>query len=166
MNYVGLNCMDPLICGLFSIVNSTGLLQEGGPLPGPESGSCLTLGNELSEETHLMTKQETLLGRGAWEESRRVREPRRTALLRGSQSRFLWWWDSFQGCLWPIILTQGPFWWREHRSAKMDSSEKDSGRLVGHVDWRLLSPFDLSWILPFGGGLLVLCSLPGSPVIK
>ena len=28
-------------------------------------GSCLTLGNELSEETHLLTKQETLLGRGA-----------------------------------------------------------------------------------------------------
>ena len=26
-------------------------------------GSCLTLGNELSEETHVLTKQETLLGR-------------------------------------------------------------------------------------------------------
>ena len=25
------------------------LLQEGAPLPGPEVGSCLTLGNELSE---------------------------------------------------------------------------------------------------------------------
>ena len=34
------------------------LLQEGGPLPGPESGSCLTLGNELSEETHVLTKQD------------------------------------------------------------------------------------------------------------
>ena len=40
------------------------LLQEGGPLPGPESGSCLTLGNELSEETHVLTKQELLLGKG------------------------------------------------------------------------------------------------------
>ena len=27
---------------------------------------------------------------------------------------------------------------------KMDSSEKDSGRLVGHMDWGLLSPFDLT----------------------
>ena len=27
------------------------------------NGSCLTLGNELSEETHVLTKQEILLGR-------------------------------------------------------------------------------------------------------
>ena len=42
------------------------LLQEGGSLPGPRVGSCLTLGNELSEETHMLTEQETLLGRVAW----------------------------------------------------------------------------------------------------
>ena len=41
-----------------------------GPLPGPERGFCLTLGNELSEETHMLTKQETLLGRGAQAERR------------------------------------------------------------------------------------------------
>ena len=29
-----------------------------------------------------------------------------------------------------------------------------------------VSPFDLSQTLPVGGGLLVPCSLPGSPVIK
>ena len=34
--------------------------------------------------------------------------------------------------------------------------------VVGHV----VSPFDLSQTLPVGGGLLVLYSLPGSPVIK
>jgi len=34
--------------------------------------------------------------------------------------------------------------------------------VVGHV----VSPFDLSRTLPFGGGLLVPCSLPGPPVIK
>ena len=66
-----------------------GLLQEGGPLPGPETGPCLTLGNELSEETHVLTKQETLLGKGARVESSRVGEPRRTALPRGSQSQVL-----------------------------------------------------------------------------
>ena len=57
---------------------------------GPKLGSCLTLGNELFEETHLLTKQENLLGKGTRVESRRVREPRRTALLRGSQSWVLW----------------------------------------------------------------------------
>ena len=30
----------------------------------------------------------------------------------------------------------------------------------------VVSPFDFSWTLPVGGGLLVLCSLPGPPVIK
>ena len=40
-------------------------------------GSRLTLRNELSKET--LTKQESLLERGTRAESRRVREPRRTA---------------------------------------------------------------------------------------
>ena len=34
----------------------------------------------------------------------------------------------------------------------MESIEEDSGKLVGHV----VSPLDLSQILPVGGGLLVL----------
>ena len=34
--------------------------------------------------------------------------------------------------------------------------------VVGHV----MSPFDLSRTLPFGGGLLVRCALPGPPVVK
>ena len=63
------------------------------PFQGPKLGSCLTLGNELSEETQVLTKQEIFLGKGARVESRRVREPRRTALPRGSQSWVLWWWD-------------------------------------------------------------------------
>ena len=66
------------------------MLQEGDPFQGPKLGSCLTLGNELSEETHVLTKQEILLGKGTRVESRKVREPRRTALLRGSKSRVLW----------------------------------------------------------------------------
>ena len=57
-----------------------GLLQEGGHLPGPESGLLSTLGNELSAETGLLTKHETLWGMGAWAESSRVREPRGNAL--------------------------------------------------------------------------------------
>ena len=60
------------------------------PFQGPKLGSCLTLGNELSEETHVLTKQEILLGKGTWVESSRVREPRRTALPHGSQSQVLW----------------------------------------------------------------------------
>ena len=51
------------------------------PFQGPILGSCLTLRNELSKETHVLTKQEILLGKGTQVESSRVREPRRTALL-------------------------------------------------------------------------------------
>ena len=54
--------------------------RKGDPFQGPKLGSCLTLGNELSEETHVLTKQEILLGKGTRVESSRVREPRRTAL--------------------------------------------------------------------------------------
>ena len=45
---------------------------------GPKLGSCLTLRNESSEETHVLTKQEILLGKGTRVESSRVREHRRT----------------------------------------------------------------------------------------
>ena len=57
-------------------------------------GSCLTLGNEFSEEIHVLTKQETLLGRGVLAESSRVREARRIALQgKGSQEdcSATWW---------------------------------------------------------------------------
>ena len=114
------------------------LLQEGGPLPGPKGGSGLTLRSELSEETHALVKPEALLGRVTPVESRGVREPGRTALPRGSRPQVLWWWSWFPGCLWAVTLIQGPSWWPVHRSAKMGS-----GRLVGHMGWDLLSPFDL-----------------------
>ena len=66
------------------------VLQERDPFQGPKLGSCLMFGNELSKETHVMTKQEILLGKDIRVESSRVREPRRTALQRGSQSPALW----------------------------------------------------------------------------
>ena len=37
------------------------------PFRAPRAGSCLTLRKELSEETRVLTKQETLLGKGAQE---------------------------------------------------------------------------------------------------
>ena len=108
----------------------------------PFQGSCPTLRNEFSEETYKPTKQETLSGRGTRVESRRVRKSRRTALPRGSQSRVLWRRDEFPGCLWPIILTQGPSLWCTRCSAKMDASKKDSGR------WCLLLTFPkLFWLV-------------------
>ena len=64
--------------------------RKGNPFRDPKGSSCLTAGNELSEEIHTLTKQEILLGRGAQVKNGRVREPRRTALPLGSQSQLLW----------------------------------------------------------------------------
>ena len=71
-------------------LDTTVVGRERPPYRAPRVGSCLTLGNELSEETHVLTKQEILLGKGTRVESSRLREPRRTALPRGSQCRVSW----------------------------------------------------------------------------
>ena len=44
------------------------------PSQGSRVGSCLTLRNELFEEMQVLTKQDTLLERGAQAESSKVRE--------------------------------------------------------------------------------------------
>ena len=80
------------------------LLQEGegrkgDHFQGTKLGSCLTLRNELSEETHELTKQEILLGNATWVERSRVREPGRTALPHGLQSQVLCKVISFQVAL-------------------------------------------------------------------
>ena len=49
--------------------------RKGDSFQGSKLGSRLTLGNELSKETHVLTKQEILLGKGTGVESSRVREP-------------------------------------------------------------------------------------------
>ena len=49
--------------------------RKGDPFKGPRVGSCLTLENELSEETHVLTKQETLLRRDTHLKSSRVGTP-------------------------------------------------------------------------------------------
>ena len=64
--------------GVSRVGHMTLSFRKGDPFK-DRVGSYLTLRNELSEETHVLTKQETLLARGAQAESSRIREPRRTA---------------------------------------------------------------------------------------
>lgn len=56
---------------------------------------------------------------------------RALALPRGHSLGFYSKRVNFLGYLWPNILTQDPSLWCVHCSAKIDSSEKDPGRLVG-----------------------------------
>ena len=64
--------------------------RKGDSFQGSKLGSRRTLGNELSKETHVLTKQDILLGKGPPVEISRVKDPRRTALPHGLQSWVLW----------------------------------------------------------------------------
>ena len=93
-------------------------------------GLCLTLGNEMYKETRA-------------DKARSFMAPwwRAAPWLAVSGYRAM---GLVSGFSLAHRSDLGSFLWHTHRSVKMDSSEKDSGRLVGHMDGRLLSPFDLS----------------------
>ena len=75
----------------------------------------------------MLTKQEILLGKGTRVESSREREPRRTALSRGSQSGFM---VMRLVSEWSLAnhSNSESFLVAHHHSAKMDASERDSGK--------------------------------------
>ena len=100
------------------------MLQEGGLLPGPKTGLLSNTQKWIVRDTHVLTKQEILLGKDTRVESSRVREPRRIALPRGSKSRFYGDGISFRGVFsqsfWLRVLPGGarlvqPRWMPERR---------------------------------------------------
>ena len=138
------------------------LLQEGGPLPGPETGLlsntwkwivrgdiCIDKAGDFIGKEHLGGEQQ---GKGTQENNSvtwlDVSGFMGMGLVSGlslanhSDSRVL----PGGACL------VQPRWMLERRILGV----------VGHV----VSHFDLSWTLPVDGGLLVPCSLPGPPVLK
>ena len=107
-------------------------------------GSYLTLRNELSEETHVLTKQETSLGRSARANQEQQGEE--------SQENCSATWLTILGITVMGLVSRlslishcgsGSSLWCMHHPAKKGSSE-DAGRLVGLMGWRLLSPTGLS----------------------
>ena len=127
-------------------------------------GSCLTLGNELSEERSAVQARD-FIGKGCQvrgQEGERNRENCSATWLTVSGFMVI-------GLVSSLSLAShselGSFLGHVHHSAELDSSEEDPGKLVGPLDWSLPSLFDLSRIL-VGGSLLVPCSLPGPPVVR
>ena len=100
----------------------------------------------MSEETHVLTKQEILLGNDTGAESSRVKEP---------QENYSALWLELSGFMvmglvsgWSLAnhLTQSPSWWCTPHSAKMDANEKDSERWLDI--WCLLLTFpELFWLV-------------------
>ena len=130
------------------------LLQEEGPLPEPKSGLLSNTWEMNFSRRHMCWQSKRLYREGHLDGEQEGKGTQEDCSAMWLPVSVLWWWDSFPGCLWPVIPIQGPSWCFTHYSAKMDSSQQDSGRLAGHVDWSLLSPFDLPLILPVGGKLV------------
>ena len=116
--------------------------RKGDPFQGLRVGSSVILGNELPAEIRVLTKQEPLLVKGAWVESRRIREPWR--IYSAMRLVVLCFMISFQVVYDQSSLvcsqTQGPSWRHTDLSARMGSSTKDSGILVvSSLFWPLLN---------------------------
>ena len=121
--------------------------KKGDHFQGLREGFCLTLGNELSEETPVLIKQETFLGNGAWTESSRGRESRRSTLPCGSQSCILWVMGLVSGL--SLGNHSGSESFLAHALFSQDGFHHEGfWEVGGHRDWHLLSAFGLSWIIP------------------
>ena len=130
------------------------MLQEGGLLPGPESGLLSNTRQWIVQGDTYADKARDFMGKGHRVENSRQVNPGGQFCHRTHSLRC---YGGGVSCLWTIILSQSPSRWHTRRSANMDSSKQDSERLVGHINSPPLdlSPLDLSWILPAGGSLLV-----------
>ena len=142
--------------------------RKGGLFHGLKGGSCLTLRNESPEEKYVLTKQETFLGRGAWVESSRVRNPGEVLCYMACSP---WFYDN--GVSFWVVSGQS-FWLKSFLVARSLLSQ-DGCQWEGfwEVGGHVISPFDFSQTLLVSSVfltnrtlLLVLCSLPGPPGTK
>ena len=122
--------------------------RKGDPFQGPKLGSCLTLGNELSEETHVLTKQEILLGKDGEQLGKETQE----------NSSVTWLGFMVMALVSRLSLANHS----DSESFLVVHAFFSQGGCQREGFWegvgQVVSPFDLSWILPVGGGLLVPCS--------
>ena len=104
-------------------VTSVVLLQEGGSLPGPETGLLSNTQKWIVQGDTCADKARDVIGKGTRAESRRVREPRRTALPRGCLGFYgdgISFWVVFSQSFWFRVLPGGsrlvqPRWMPERR---------------------------------------------------
>ena len=112
----------------------------------------LSLRNYLSKERHLLTRQETLLGRDAWVESRRIRRLRRTALLTVSGFTVTGWNSRLSLA---SLLLVSYLVWLEYFLVAQASVSQDGFQHEGfwetsrHImGWHVLRPLSQPHILP------------------
>ena len=136
------------------------ICSRKGDTPHPNQGQdralSLTFRNELSEETHVLTKQEILLGQEHGVESSRVRETRRDALLAISCFMVM---GLVSGLSLPNHSDSESFL-VVHALFSQDGCQQEGFCEVGR---HVVPPFRklkrVSQSLPVGGGLLGPCSI-------
>ena len=118
------------------------MLQEGGSLPGPETGLLSNTQKWIVWGDTCADKARDFIGKGS---------PDREQEGKGTQENFSATWLAVSGFMMMVLVFRLPL------ANQSDSLSQDGYRqegfweVVGHV----VSPFDLSWTLPVGGGLLV-----------
>ena len=129
----------------------------------PRTGSCLTRGKELSEETHA-DKARDFIGRrhlGGEQQGKGIQE---NCSVTCHVARSLGFYGD--GISFQVVFGQS-FWLRVlPGGTRIAQPRWMLARGIREVDGHVVSPFDLSWTLLVGGGQLVPCSLPGPPVVK
>ena len=135
--------------------------SKGDPFQGPKPASCRRLRNELSEETHA-DKARDFMGKG---------DPGGEQEGKGTQENCSVTWLAVSGFMVMGLVSGSSL--ANHSDSEsfpvvhaLFSQDGCQGEGFWEVVREVVSPFDLSWTLPVGGGLLVPCSLPGPPVIK
>ena len=137
------------------------LLQEGKPLPGPETGllsntqKWIIWGDTCADKARDFIGEEypggAQYGKGTQENC---------SAMQLTVSGFM-----VMGLVSGLSLTNhsdSESFLVVHALFSQNGCQWGFWEVVGHV----VSPFDLSRTLPVGGGLLVPCSLPGPPVVK
>ena len=131
------------------------LLQEGAPLPGPETGLLSNTQKWIVRGDMCADKARDFIGKGhlgGEQEGKGIQENSFAMWFYGDGINF---WVTFSQSFWLRVLPGD-------ESFSQDGCQREGfWEVVGHG----VSPFDLSWALPVGGGLLVPCSLPG-PIVK
>ena len=137
------------------------VLQEGGSLSGPETGLLSNTWKWIVWGDIWADKARDFIGKG---------HPGGEQEGKGTQENSSAAWLTVSGFMVMGLVSGLPLASHSdsesfvvvHTLFSQDGCQREFWEVVGPV----LSPFDLSWTLPVGGGLLVPCSLPGPPVVK
>ena len=138
------------------------MLQKGGPLPGPETGLLSNTQKWIVQGDTCADKARDFIGKG---------HPGGEQEGEGTQENCSAMWVPDLGFMVMDLVSGLSLAYHSdsesflvvHTVFSQDGSQREGfWEVVGHVE----SPFDLSRTPLVGGGLLVLCSLPGPPVVK